>query len=311
MTTAYYSHPDCRAHDMGRGHPECPQRLDAIEDYLLASGLDIALQRHEAPLVTMKDVELAHASGYVTALTDVLEQVQTDGRMRAIDPDTIAGRGTWAAVQRAAGAAVAATDAVLDGRAENAFCAVRPPGHHATRDTAMGFCFLNNVAIAARHALDVRGLERVAIIDFDVHHGNGTEDIIANDERVLMASIFQDRLYPFSGGVPLGTNMVNVPVPAYTRGPEIRELIEQNWMPRLEAFRPQMLFISAGFDAHRDDELGQLGLVEADYEWITLRLKGLAERHAQGRIVSCLEGGYNLGALARSVAVHLRVLAGV
>jgi len=311
MTTAYYSHRDCRAHDMGRGHPECPQRLDAIEDYLLASGLDIALQRHEAPLVAVKDVELAHASGYVTALLDVLEQIEADGRMRAIDPDTIAGRGTWAAVRRAAGAAVAATDAVLDGRAENAFCAVRPPGHHATRDTAMGFCFLNNVAIAARHALDARGLERVAIVDFDVHHGNGTEDIIANDERVLMASIFQDRLYPFSGGVPLGTNMVNVPVPAYTRGPEIRELIEQNWMPRLEAFRPQMLFISAGFDAHRDDDLGQLGLVEADYEWITLRLKGLAERHAQGRIVSCLEGGYNLGALARSVAVHLRVLAGV
>jgi len=311
MTTAYYSHPDCRAHDMGRGHPECPQRLDAIEDHLLASGLEVALQRHEAPLVAVDDVHRAHASGYVSALTDVLEQVRSDGRMRAIDPDTIASRGTWTAVQRAAGAAVAATDAVLDGRAENAFCAVRPPGHHATRDAAMGFCFFNNVAIAARHALDARGLERVAIIDFDVHHGNGTEDIIAGDERVLMASIFQDHLYPFSGGVPLGTNMVNVPVPAYTRGPEIREMIEQNWMPRLEAFRPQMLFISAGFDAHRDDDLGQLGLVEADYEWITLRLKGLAERHAQGRIVSCLEGGYNLGALARSVAAHLRVLAGV
>ena len=311
MTTAYYTHPDCRAHDMGRGHPECPQRLDAIEDYLLASGLDIALQRHEAPLVAVKDVELAHASAYVTALLDVLEQIEADGRMRAIDPDTIAGRGTWAAVRRAAGAAVAATDAVLDGRAENAFCAVRPPGHHATRDTAMGFCFLNNVAIAARHALDVRGLERVAIIDFDVHHGNGTEDIIANDERVLMASIFQDRLYPFSGGVPLGTNMVNVPVPAYTRGPEIRELIEQNWMPRLEAFRPQMMFVSAGFDAHRDDDLGQLGLVEADYQWMTEQIKAVADRHANGRIVSCLEGGYNLGALARSVTAHLRVLAGV
>jgi len=311
MTTAYYTHPDCRAHDMGRGHPECPQRLDAIEDYLLASGLDIALERHEAPLVDLDDVALAHASGYANELGDLLERVQADGRMRAIDPDTIACAGTWAAVQRAAGAAVAATDAVIDGRAENAFCAVRPPGHHATRSAAMGFCFFNNVAIAARHALDVRGLERVAIIDFDVHHGNGTEDIIANDERVLMVSIFQDHFYPFSGGVPLGTNMVNVPVPAYTRGAEVRALIEANWMPRLEAFRPQMIFISAGFDAHRDDDLGQLGLVEADYEWMTLRIKGLAERHAQGRIVSCLEGGYNLGALARSVAAHLRVLAGV
>ena len=311
MTTAYYTHPDCRAHDMGLGHPECPQRLDAIEDYLLASGLDIALERHEAPLVDLDDVALAHASGYANELGDLLERVQADGRMRAIDPDTIACAGTWAAVQRAAGAAVAATDAVIDGRAENAFCAVRPPGHHATRSAAMGFCFFNNVAIAARHALDVRGLERVAIIDFDVHHGNGTEDIIANDERVLMVSIFQDHFYPFSGGVPLGTNMVNVPVPAYTRGAEVRALIEANWMPRLEAFRPQIIFISAGFDAHRDDDLGQLGLVEADYEWMTLRIKGLAERHAQGRIVSCLEGGYNLGALARSVAAHLRVLAGV
>jgi acetoin utilization deacetylase AcuC-like enzyme len=311
MTTAYYSHPDCRGHDMGRGHPECPQRLSAIDDYLLASGLDVALERHEAPLVDLDDVARAHARGYVNELADVLERVQADGRMRALDPDTVAGTGTWAAVQRAAGAAVAATDAVIDGRAENAFCAVRPPGHHATRNTAMGFCFFNNVAIAARHALDVRGLERVAIVDFDVHHGNGTEDIIANDERVLMVSIFQDHFYPFSGGVPLGTNMVNVPVPAYTRGPEVRELIEATWMPRLEAFRPQMIFISAGFDAHREDDLGQLGLVEADYEWMTTRIKGVAERHAQGRIVSCLEGGYNLSALARSVAAHLRVLAGV
>ena len=311
MTTAFYSHPDCRGHDMGPGHPECPQRLDAIDDYLLASGLDVAVQRHEAPLVDLDDVSRAHVRGYVNELSDMLEHVQADGRMRAIDPDTIAGAGTWAAVQRAAGAAVAATDAVIDGRAENAFCAVRPPGHHATRDAAMGFCFFNNVAIAARHALDVRGLERVAIIDFDVHHGNGTEDIIANDDRVLMVSIFQDRLYPFSGGVPSGTNMINVPVPAYTRGGEVREMIEQNWMPRLEEFRPQMIFISAGFDAHREDELGQLGLVESDYEWMTLRIKGVAERHAGGRIVSCLEGGYNLGALARSVAAHVRVLAGV
>ena len=311
MTTAFYSHPDCAGHDMGRGHPECPQRLAAINDYLLATGLDVALQRVEAPLVDPSDLAHAHSSGYVAELRELLERVQADGRMRALDPDTVAGAGTWAAVQRAAGAAVAATDAVLDGRASNAFCAVRPPGHHATRDTAMGFCFLNNVAIAARHALDVRGLERVAIVDFDVHHGNGTEDIIAGDERVLMVSIFQDHLYPFSGGVPKGSNMVNVPVPAYTRGAEVRGLIEANWMARLEAFRPQMIFVSAGFDAHRDDELGQLGLVEADYEWITQRVKGVAERHAQGRIVSCLEGGYNLGALARSVAVHLRVLAGV
>ena len=311
MSTAFYSHPDCRRHDMGPGHPECPQRLDAIDDHLLATGLDIALTRHDAPLVDLKDVELAHTHHYVSELREVLEQVEASGQARALDPDTAANAGTWKAALRAAGAAVAATDAVIDGRAENAFCAVRPPGHHATRDEAMGFCFFNNVAVAARHALDVRGLKRVAVIDFDVHHGNGTEDILAGDDRVLMVSFFQHPLYPYSGAVPKGTNMVNLPIPPYTRGGELREMIEAQWMPALEAFKPEMIFISAGFDAHREDDLGQRGLVEADYEWITLRIKAVAERHAKGRIVSCLEGGYNLSALARSVAAHLRVLTGV
>jgi len=308
MTTAFYSHTDCRGHDMGAGHPECPDRLDAIEDHLIASGLGAALERREAPVVAMSDLGLAHESRYVSELRDVLERVAMAGVPRAIDPDTVAAPGTLGAVMRAAGAAVAATDAVIDGTFSNAFCSVRPPGHHATRDQAMGFCFFNNVAVAARHALDVRGLERVAIVDFDVHHGNGTEDIIAGDERVLMASFFQHPLYPYSGAVPMGTNMINVPVPPYTRGPAIRALIEDHWMARLDDFRPQMVFVSAGFDAHRDDELGQLGLVEADYAWITTRIKDIAVRHAQGRIVSCLEGGYNLEALARSVAAHLRVL---
>ena len=308
MTTAYYSHPDCRGHNMGEGHPECPERLDAIEDHLLSTGLGTALDRRDAPEVSLSDLGLAHESGYVTELSDVLQRIAADGRPRAIDADTIAAAGTWQAVIRGAGAAVAATDAVIDGAVENAFCAVRPPGHHATRGQAMGFCFFNNVAVAARHALDVRGLARVAIVDFDVHHGNGTEDIIANDDRVLMVSIFQHPLYPYSGAVPLGTNMVNVPVPPYTRGPQVRALIEENWLAPLDAFRPEMIFISAGFDAHRDDELGQLGLVEADYTWITEQIKAVALKHARGRIVSCLEGGYNLGALARSVAAHLRVL---
>ncbi|MDH4050411.1 MAG: histone deacetylase family protein [Rubrivivax sp.] len=312
MSTAYFSHPECRLHDMGPGHPECPQRLDAITDHLRATGLDVALDlRDDAPPATLPQIERAHTARYVNELADLLQRLRDTGGQHAYDPDTIAGPATWAAVLRAAGAAVAATDAVLAGEVENAFCAVRPPGHHATRDQTMGFCFFNNVAVAARHALDVHGLKRVAIIDFDVHHGNGTEDIIAGDERVLMCSFFQHPLYPYSGAVPKGTNMVNVPVPPYTRGGELRELIDAMWMPRLEEFAPQMLFISAGFDAHREDELGQLGLVEADYEWITRRLLALAQRHAQGRIVSCLEGGYALSALARSVAAHLRVLAGV
>jgi acetoin utilization deacetylase AcuC-like enzyme len=311
MKTVIYSHPDCRRHDMGDGHPECPERLDAIDDYLLASGLEIALERREAPRVAMSDVTQAHSAGYAAELSDLLQAVEQSGRSRALDPDTSASAGTWQAVQRAAGAAVAATDGVLDGEFGNAFCAVRPPGHHATRGAAMGFCFVNNVVVAARHALDVRGLRRVAIVDFDVHHGNGTEDIVAGDDRILMVSFFQDPLYPYSGRDPKGTNMVNLPIPPYTRGAEIRAQIEAHWLPRLNAFAPEMIFVSAGFDAHRDDGLGQLGLVEADYTWITQQLKEVAERHAGGRIVSCLEGGYNLGALARSVAAHLRVLAGV
>jgi acetoin utilization deacetylase AcuC-like enzyme len=309
MATALYSHPDCRLHDMGAGHPECPQRLDAIHDYLLATGLEAALDLRSAPLASLPSLARAHESRYVDELRELLEQVVASGESRHIDPDTVVGPGTWNAALRAAGAAVAATDAVLDGEVENAFCAVRPPGHHATRSEAMGFCFFNNIAVAARHALDVRGLQRVAIIDFDVHHGNGTEDIVAGDERVLMVSIFQHPLYPNSGAVPMGTNMCNVPIPPYTRGGEVRDMIEAMWMPRLEEFRPQMIFISAGFDAHREDDLGQLGLVEADYEWMTYRIKGVADRHAKGRIVSCLEGGYALDALARSVATHIRVLA--
>ena len=311
MSTVFYSHPACRLHDMGPGHPECPQRLDAIADHLLATGLDVALDFREAPQATLEQITRAHTTGYAMQIHDVLQQVADGGQARALDPDTIASPGTLAAALHAAGAAVAATDDVIAGRASNAFCAVRPPGHHATRDETMGFCFFNNVAIAARHALDVHGLQRVAIIDFDVHHGNGTEDIIAGDERVLMCSFFQHPLYPHSGAVPKGTNMVNVPVAPYTRGPAVRDTIDAMWMPALEAFAPQMVFISAGFDAHREDDLGQMGLVEADYEWITQRLVDLAARHAQGRIVSCLEGGYALSALARSVAAHLRVLADV
>ena len=311
MSTVFYSHPSCRLHDMGAGHPECPARLDAISDHLLATGLDVALQFREAPVATAEQIARAHTSRYVGEISDLLQQVQLSGEPRALDPDTIACPATLRAALHAAGAAVAATDDVLSGRASTAFCSVRPPGHHATRDEAMGFCFFNNVAIAARHALDVHGLQRVAIIDFDVHHGNGTEDIIAGDDRVLMCSYFQHPLYPYSGAVPKGTNMVNVPMAPYTRGAAVREAIEQQWLPALEEFKPQMVFISAGFDAHREDDLGQMGLVEADYEWITQRLVEVARRHAQGRIVSCLEGGYHLGALARSVAAHLRVLADV
>ena len=311
MSLAFYSHPDCRLHDMGAGHPECPQRLDAIADHLLASGIDLMLTPRDAPLASAAQLSRAHSAGYVGELHALLEQVRAAGEPRHLDPDTVVCGGTLQAALRAAGAAVAATDDVIAGLVSSAFCSVRPPGHHATRDSAMGFCFFNNVAVAARHALEVHGLQRVAIIDFDVHHGNGTEDIVAGDDRVLMCSFYQHPLYPYSGGVPKGANMVNVPMPPYTRGEAVREAVQSMWLPALERFAPQMIFISAGFDAHREDELGQMGLVEADYAWLTQQIVDVAARHAQGRIVSCLEGGYAPAALARSVAVHLRVLAGL
>ncbi len=299
---------------MGEGHPECPERLDAIEDRLLISGVGDALDRREAPLAPLGDIELAHDRMMVAAIRGLSDQLGDDIRAGGpayvqIDPDTAINPYSWNAALRAAGATLAATDAVMAGEIENAFCAVRPPGHHACHDKSMGFCVFNNVAIAARYALERHGLQRVAVVDFDVHHGNGTEDILSGDDRVLMVSFFQHPFYPYTGADSHASNMVNLPVPAYTKGMDVRELIEMMWIPRLEAFKPEMIFISAGFDAHREDDLGQMGLVEQDYAWITQRIKDVARRHAKGRIVSSLEGGYNLSALGRSVEAHIRVLA--
>jgi len=314
--TGYFTHSDCWKHEMGPGHPECPERLDAIEDRILISGLDVALDRREAPIASLADIELAHDRLHVVALrglSDVLrDEIDAGGPTHAqIDPDTSINVSTWDAALRSAGAALAATDAVIAGEMQTAFCSVRPPGHHACRDKAMGFCFFNNVAIAAKYALERHGLRRVAIVDFDVHHGNGTESIVAGDQRILMVSFYQHPFYPMDWVHSSAPNLVNLPVPAYTKGMDIRELIEGAWMPRLEAFEPEMIFISAGFDAHREDDMGQMGLVEQDYAWITHRIKDVARRHAKGRIVSCLEGGYALSALGRSVEAHIRVLADV
>ncbi|MEI6802880.1 MAG: histone deacetylase family protein [Burkholderiales bacterium] len=312
--TGYFTHGDCRKHEMGGGHPECPQRLDAIEDRLLISGVGDALERREAPQAPVADIELAHGRMHVAALrglTDGLrEEIEAGGPTHAqIDPDTSINVHTWDAALRSAGAVIAATDAVLVGELENAFCSIRPPGHHACRDKAMGFCFFNNVAIGALYALERHGLKRVAIVDFDVHHGNGTEDIVAGNDGVLMVSFYQHPFYPEGGSRSNASNLVNVPVPAYTKGQQVRELVETHWMPRLEAFEPELIFISAGFDAHREDDMGQMGLVEQDYAWITERMRSVARRHCHGRIVSVLEGGYDLGALGRSVEAHIRVLA--
>ena len=305
MTTAFITHRDCWKHDMGAHHPECPERLGAIQDRLIAAGLDQYLSFHDAPLAEMEQLLRVHPRDYV----EHLEASSPQHGIFHLDPDTAMSPGTWQAALRAAGAGVLATDLVMRREAVNAFCAVRPPGHHAERERAMGFCFFNNVAVAARHAVEAWGLQRVAIADFDVHHGNGTEEIFAGDERVLMVGTFQHPFYPYCGTEDTAANMCNVPLKAGTRGDGFREAVDAAWMPRLREFAPEMIFISAGFDAHYEDDMASLGLVESDYAWVTERLKAVADESAQGRIVSVLEGGYALSALARSVSAHIKVLA--
>ncbi|HZP92294.1 MAG TPA: histone deacetylase family protein [Burkholderiales bacterium] len=307
MTTALLRHPDCRLHDMGAHHPECPARLSAIEDHLIATGLIQHLLEIEAPLASHDALVRVHGRDYVH---EIEARTPRHGTVH-VDPDTAMCPHTYRAALRAAGAVLAATDLVIGGAADNAFCSVRPPGHHAERRRAMGFCFFNNVAVGAAHALEAHRLERVAIVDFDVHHGNGTEDIFRDDERVMMVSTFQHPFYPYSGVDGRSERMVNIPLAAYSGGREFRETVEHFWLPALERFRPEMVFVSAGFDAHRDDDMAMLNLTEADYSFVTARIVEIAGRFASGRIVSVLEGGYELYALARSVAAHVRVLAGL
>ena len=306
MTIAYITHPDCLKHQMGLHHPECPERLGAIEDQLLASSLSGLLQHHEAPLATVEQITRVHPVDQYEAIRDATPEAG----IVHLDPDTAMCPDSFAAAMRAAGAAVLATDLVVSGRARSAFCAVRPPGHHAMRGRAMGFCLFNNVAIAAMHALEHHGLKRVALVDFDVHHGNGTEDIFSGDERTVMVSIFQHPYYPYSGTESAASNMHNAPLRAGSGGDLLRKTVETSWLPALEEFRPQMIFVSAGFDAHAEDEMGGLRFVEADYAWVTQRVVEVAARHSNGRIVSVLEGGYALSALGRSVAAHIKVLGG-
>jgi acetoin utilization deacetylase AcuC-like enzyme len=312
MTTAIYTHSDCKRHEMGSWHPESPDRLQAIEDQLIASRLDSFLDHREAPEADIAHIARVHTAGAVALIQDNVPPLADEHTgYYPIDGDTSLNAYSWKAALRAAGAAIAATDAVIAGELDNAFCATRPPGHHARPSEPMGFCLFNNVVIAAMHALEAHRLQRVAIVDFDVHHGNGTDEAITDEPRILMVSFFQHPFYPYSGTASAHphANKVNVPVPAYTKGDVIRQLVTEKWLPALHAHRPEMIFISAGFDAHREDDLGQMGLVEADYAWMTQQIMAVAEQHAKGRIVSCLEGGYNLSALGRSVAAHLKALA--
>jgi len=305
MTTLLYTHPACLEHDPGPYHPESPARLRAV-----LAALDtpefVRLERREAPEAAIEDLARVHPRAFVERL---LAAVPQSGH-RGIDADTILSPASGRAALRAAGAVAAAVDAVVAGEADNAFCAVRPPGHHAEPGRAMGFCLFNNIAVGALRAREAHGLARVAVVDFDVHHGNGTQARFAEDASLLYASTHQFPLYPGTGAASetgVG-NIVNVPLRPMSGSREFRLGMTREILPALDAFRPEMVFISAGFDAHRNDPLAQLALEDADYSWVTEQLLDLARRHAKGRVVASLEGGYDLAALAASAAAHLRVL---
>jgi acetoin utilization deacetylase AcuC-like enzyme len=307
MNAAFVTHSDCLKHDMGAQHPERPARLTAIEDQLIASGVGQHLTRLDAPLATDEQLARVHPIEYVRAIREAAPEQGTIH----LDPDTAMNPHTLNAALRGAGAGVLAVDLVLTNQHRTVFCSVRPPGHHACRARPMGFCIFNNVAVAARHAVAQHGLERIAIIDFDVHHGNGTEDIFEGDEHVLMASTFQHPFYPYSGTESPASNMVNVPLAAGAGSREFREAVRDAWVPALNDFEPQLVIFSAGFDAHAEDDMAMLRFSDADYGWVTEQVKAIADQHAKGRIVSMLEGGYALSALGRSAVQHIRVLAGL
>ncbi|MGB7182021.1 MAG: histone deacetylase family protein [Burkholderiaceae bacterium] len=301
MDNLFISHPACTGHSMGELHPESPERLLAIRQALLDSGWFDQMTEVQARPATREQLLRAHSEAHV----DLIFNASPDAGLVALDPDTAMNPLTLNAALHASGAVITAVEAVCGGRAKRAFCNVRPPGHHAERAKPMGFCFFNNVAVGAMVALDELGLSRVAIVDFDVHHGNGTEDIFQAESRVLMVSSFQTGLYPGSGDQPLGANMVNVPLSGGSDGSAVRQACEQQWIPALEAFEPELILISAGFDAHREDQLAGLRWDEGDYEWLTRQIVSVAARLGHGRVVSVLEGGYSLPALGRSVSRHI------
>lgn len=307
MRTAYITHPDCLLHDTGEGHPESASRLRAIDDRLMAAQLYDFLHHYTAPEATREQLARCHDPSYLDRVASLMPR---EGHAY-LDPDTVVSPQSLQAALRAAGAVVKAVDLVMGEGLDNAFCAVRPPGHHAERMRTMGFCIFDNVAVGAAHALHACGLERVAILDFDVHHGNGSEDIFREDRRVMVCSTFQHPFYPYTPIVESSDRIICVPLEATAKGPEFREAVSGRWLPALAQFKPQMVFVSAGFDAHVEDDMSNVGLIEADYRWVTEQIQAIAGEYAQGRIVSVLEGGYALNALGRSVEAHLRVLMGL
>ncbi len=304
MTIAFITHDDCSFHEIDEDHPESSSRLTAVKDQILSSGLDIALQYFDPPLATIEQLTRVHDKDYIESIH--LQAPET-GRVD-LDSDTSMNPYSLNAALRSAGAVIEAVDLVQNEKVSRAFCCVRPPGHHAERSNAMGFCIFNNIAVGVAHALEVYGLQRVAIVDFDVHHGNGTEDIFQNEPRVLFCSSFQHPFYPFTDLENHADNIIKIPLDAGTRGNVFRQKIEQYCLPQLEKFKPELIFISAGFDAHREDDMSHVNLVEDDYVWITGKLKEVAVKHTHGKIISVLEGGYALSALGRSVVAHLKEL---
>ncbi len=307
MHTAYLTHPDCLKHDMGASHPECPARIHAIEDQLIASGIWDFLSYHKAPKASKETLRLVHTNEYIEW---VFSQSPHSG-LTHLDGDTAINPYSLDAALHAVGAGAKAVDLVMANRVRNAFCNIRPPGHHAGCASASGFCIFNNIAIAAAYAFKHYGLQRVAIADFDVHHGNGTEEIFHADPRVMLCSTFRHPFYPYCGSDSSNDHIINVPLAAGSSGGQFRAAVIEEWLPALERFQPEFLFISAGFDAHREDSMGGLALREADYFWVTETLKDIAGRYSNGRIVSILEGGYNLHALGRSVLAHIKSLSGL
>jgi acetoin utilization deacetylase AcuC-like enzyme len=304
MSVGIISHPDCLLHEMGSLHPEQPARIRVIEDKLIMSGVRADLQEYEAPLVTKDQLARVHTVDYIE---HIFNSAPKHGLI-SLDPDTWMNPYTIKAAQRAAGAVVYGVDLVMSGELNAVFCNVRPPGHHAERSQAMGFCFFNNIAVGVAHALEHYNLKRVAIIDFDVHHGNGTENIFKNDDRVLLCSSFQHPFYPFSGSETHSQHILNIPLATGCTGKVFREQVEAHWLKKIREFQPEMIFFSAGFDGHERDVMANVSLHEEDYAWITHKVKAIADEVCHGRIVSALEGGYALDALSRSVLAHIEAL---
>ncbi|MFC1689186.1 histone deacetylase family protein [Pseudomonadota bacterium] len=304
MRTAYISHRDCHEHDTGEGHPECARRLSAIEDQFVASGLFDVLRYYDAPLATDEQLLRVHTPGHLAAMI----AMSPERGYATLDPDTVISPRSLIAARRAAGAVVKAVDLVMSGEMENAFCCVRPPGHHAESKRAMGFCMFNNIAVGVAHAQQVHGIQKIAILDFDVHQGNGSEEMFSDDPGVLFCSTFQHPFFPYTRMYENAENRVNVPLDATAKSEEFRQAVTTQWLPALQRFAPEFIFVSAGFDAHRDDEMSHVSLTDQDFRWVTEQIVKVAAESAQGRIVSVLEGGYELDSLARCTEGHVRVL---